>query len=235
MREVNGKGKDRLGKHGASEAHLPPETRYYGPEEDEIDLFELIRGLWRQKWVVVLTMAVFVIGAVVYLIKATPLYEITMQVRPGVTAYDNEGKEIRGWAVNDIVTFVKNGQYRPFLPEDLISGKKTIPTIEAKTTRRGNLATLLLYHPDPRKGEEVLSTLHSNLMAYYVDRGGDPQVALTKKGLSNRIKSLEDKLKRLRLVERVKIDMAIQALKEKAKMYSKKQDVFKKNRVGQRT
>lgn len=51
-------------------------------KDDEIDLLELIRGLWQQKLIIVLTTLVVGGGAVAYAVLATPIYEAKVFVQP---------------------------------------------------------------------------------------------------------------------------------------------------------
>ncbi|MGE8439384.1 MAG: LPS O-antigen chain length determinant protein WzzB [Pseudomonas palmensis] len=50
--------------------------------DDEIDLVELMRGLWQQKWLIVLTTILVSGAAVVYALTATPVYEAKVFVQP---------------------------------------------------------------------------------------------------------------------------------------------------------
>ncbi|MNJ37821.1 Chain length determinant protein [compost metagenome] len=50
--------------------------------DDEIDLFELLGGLWRQKVLIVLTAAIVTGCAVAYALLATPIYEAKVVVQP---------------------------------------------------------------------------------------------------------------------------------------------------------
>lgn len=50
--------------------------------DDEIDLFELLGGLWKQKLLIILTAAIVTGGAVAYALLATPIYEAKVVVQP---------------------------------------------------------------------------------------------------------------------------------------------------------
>ncbi|WP_027950386.1 Wzz/FepE/Etk N-terminal domain-containing protein [Haliea salexigens] len=50
--------------------------------DDEIDLFELVVGLWRRKWVVLAVIAVALALAAAYLLLTTPVYESSARLRP---------------------------------------------------------------------------------------------------------------------------------------------------------
>lgn len=50
--------------------------------DDEIDLFELLGGLWKQKLLIILTAVVVTGGAVAYALLATPIFEAKVVVQP---------------------------------------------------------------------------------------------------------------------------------------------------------
>ncbi|MET3053293.1 Wzz/FepE/Etk N-terminal domain-containing protein [Pseudomonas alkylphenolica] len=50
--------------------------------DDEIDLFELLGGVWKQKILIILTAAIVTGGAVAYALLATPIYEAKVVVQP---------------------------------------------------------------------------------------------------------------------------------------------------------
>lgn len=50
--------------------------------DDEIDLFELLGGLWKQKLLIILTAAIVTGGAGAYALLATPIYEAKVVVQP---------------------------------------------------------------------------------------------------------------------------------------------------------
>ena len=45
------------------------------PYSDEIDLFELIADLWKEKWIIISTTLIAGIIAVAYALLATPIYQ----------------------------------------------------------------------------------------------------------------------------------------------------------------
>ena len=85
--------------------------------EDEIDLFQLLETLWRQKVVIGLSVLVFVLCALGYIgfktitaSKSGPLYEVKMEIRPGITHYSDAGFKapVRGWTIDDIISWIQH-------------------------------------------------------------------------------------------------------------------------------
>lgn len=58
---------------------LPPQPAW---ADDEIDLFELVAGLWQRKWIVLGVTSGFLALAIIYLLLTSPVYESETQLRP---------------------------------------------------------------------------------------------------------------------------------------------------------
>ncbi|MFK9096645.1 LPS O-antigen chain length determinant protein WzzB [Pseudomonas guariconensis] len=56
--------------------------RLSGRDEDEIDLLELMEGIWRQRLLIVVTTAIVMVVAVSYAFIAKPIYEVKAFVQP---------------------------------------------------------------------------------------------------------------------------------------------------------
>lgn len=52
------------------------------PHSDEIDLFELIADLWKEKWIIISTTLIAGVIAVAYALLATPIYQSQAEVLP---------------------------------------------------------------------------------------------------------------------------------------------------------
>lgn len=65
---------------------------------DEIDLFELVQNLWAQKWLIIGITAVITAIALLYALKATPIYETSARITPPSES------DIAGFDVGRIIT-----------------------------------------------------------------------------------------------------------------------------------
>gem|GEM_PF-1284404 len=206
----------------------PPHGLEYAPD-DEIDLFQLLEHLWRQRLMVVFTVAASLACAVFYLLLATPLYEVNMQVRPGVTAYGEEG-EARRWSIDDIVAWVRQQQYRNLLKNSSSSGGD-VPTIKAERQGDASAVTLSLAHPDPEYGREFLQNVFNRWVHHYVEAGHDPQIALARKQLEKDVQGLEDQLEHLESVTLPNLRMDIEERKERIKIQTHAIDLVEERRA----
>lgn len=75
---------------------------------DEIDLFELVGAVWRQKVILLVTACVVFAAALVYAMTATPLYEAKASVGPpsqndiAQLNYGREGGNLKPFSVKDV-------------------------------------------------------------------------------------------------------------------------------------
>lgn len=73
---------------------------------DEIDLFELVQNLWAQKWLIIGITAVITAIALLYALKATPIYETSTRITPPSES------DIAGFDVGRIITEASIGDSR---------------------------------------------------------------------------------------------------------------------------
>ncbi|WP_148045788.1 hypothetical protein [Desulfosoma caldarium] len=95
------------------------------------------------KYVVIgIGMALAVAGFYVW--KATPLYAVKMLVRPGITAFDETGREIRSWNVGDVMDFFREDANRAFLPKS--GPSQEFSTLHSAQGRSATTVTLTIDH-----------------------------------------------------------------------------------------
>jgi len=184
----------------------------YAPE-DEIDLYELFGRLWSQRLLIVAIVLICIMGGVAYLFTATPVYEVTMQIRPGVTGYTKDSPT-RGWEIEDIVDWFREGQYRALLTSARATDNP-YPRIVAERTRRSNTVTLKLFSPDPGAGKTLLSSLYASMIRFYATEGNDPQIAMTRASLEHSIQDLREQLKMVDTVDAAEAEVEIAELKSR--------------------
>jgi capsular polysaccharide biosynthesis protein len=217
---------------GITAPHVPPYGyAAYEPYEEEVDLLELLDTLWQRKWIVVLTALVCVGAAVAYLFTATPQYRISMQVRPGITAYDKDGP-IRGWTPDDIASWINNEQYRIFFPVELLSKEEEeIPEVKGQKARESNNITLTLLYPDPETGKKILERLYGNTVDYYANKGGDPQIQLTRLGFEKQIQELLDNKYRIEKIVAQELESSIKEHKDQIQLHQEEIEKVSKKKA----
>lgn len=174
---------------------------------NEIDLFDLVQGLWERRLLIVLCMIISLAAGLAYIFLATPLYKISMQVRPGITGYGTDGTPLQGWSISDIAAWINDDQYRLVLENS--AGSTFEGTKIEATPGSKDVLLIYLYDSNPAKGREILSTLFLNWVSRYVHEGGDNMIRLGLDQLEKNISTKTAELKSLDEVKGKKIDMQI--------------------------
>lgn len=202
-----------------------------GGYDDEIDLFELFIALWRQKFLIAGVTLACVAAAVVYLLTATPLYEVNAQIRPGITAYDDE-KPVYGWSVEDIQAWIKDGYYQPYA---LAAWDRpgAPPKVTSRGSRNGQFVTLSLRTANIEDGKRLLQEILEHWVRDYAG-GTDTRIQATARGFQQEISRLQDQVKSIQEVEAKELDNRIaERTREMKTIEQKIQMVKEQQRVQQ--
>ncbi len=131
----------------------PPREVYCA--EDEIDLLELIKPLWKQKLMILAITILATVTAVVLVLRATPLYRIYTQFKPGIYRWDAKGTPIAYLKAADLKNLLTSGVFETYF-EQSYAGKKE-PKIEARTDRGGSQVSATIFWPDREKGKQIMA------------------------------------------------------------------------------
>ena len=186
--------------------------------ENEITPLQLFDILWGQKVVILLTILVFLAGALADIFLTTPLFEVKMQIRPGITQYeDNFKKPARSWTVDDIVAWINSQYYRPLFPSDG-NEKEALPRSIRATKAGTQMVTLSLLAADPKAGQAVLDRIMTAWVQHYVSQGNDQSMAAARLSLKQAIQSLEDQKRQVDEVEEKNLELNIKERQRKVKV-----------------
>lgn len=186
------------------------------PEDDVIDLSQILTTLTEQKWVIAGFVAACFIAAAAYVFTATPLYRATLILRPGSIA--NKAQ----WKVEDIKKWFDENNYASIFPRELLGPKESLPKIRAMLTRGSNFVTAELLYPDKDKGTAILSALYDNFQKFYVEEGRDPAVIAEKMALQKQIDDMVFQLETIDAVQLPSLNLEIRQKMQSA-------DILRKN------
>ncbi len=139
--------------------------------EDEIDLLELIRPLWRQKILIAAITFLTIVAAVVLVLQVTPSYRIYAQLKPGICRWDNKDNPIPCLKTTDLKSLLTGGIFDTYAAK-IGLGDKT-PEIETASNRRGDQLTAHFFWPDQAEGKKI--------MAGFIDFLNDPDSGTNRK------------------------------------------------------
>ncbi len=196
--------------------------------DDEIDLRDIFRILADHKKIFFGITVSCLFLATVYIVVATPLYEIKMQIKPG----------LKGWAKADIVSWLHEKQYVNLFPDPDKKTLKMLSTLKYKDDRKATIVTLSLYWPDPKDGKTFMNEFTARWTNYYPKKFPNENIVLAKKNLEQEIDELEQQLKNMdkigimklknRIAEKIRlIDLKRNDIEITKKEIEKQKDLLK--------
>ncbi|SFM81130.1 Wzz/FepE/Etk N-terminal domain-containing protein [Thermodesulforhabdus norvegica] len=207
--------KDQISKSTNLEGKETQSSDYV--EDYEIDLYDLLLVLWNQKLIIFGVMLVSLVAGFVYILLASPLYEITMQVRPPMVG------PYKGWSTEDIRRWIEEDQYFNLLGE--LPAKPEQIKIRASVQRGSSIVKWTLLYPDPTEGKQILNSVYEKAYQFYILKNGDTSAAQVKSNLEKEIQDLETELSSIDLVELPNLEVMITRKIEQQKVLEKIIDV----------
>ncbi|MBU8871597.1 MAG: hypothetical protein KOO60_12095 [Gemmatimonadales bacterium] len=150
-----------------------------GGEMISISLPEFLNIFFKGRLLILAITALGVVAGLVYGGLATPLYLGSVQVRPGVVSYNEEGHPIRGWALKDVSQWFERARFWDDMKHlEEFKDDEIAPIIEAEFiptglqwTPGGNIITLNNLSPSQERSQVVLE--HAIASFNRQAKGGD--------------------------------------------------------------
>lgn len=140
------------------------ESVHYPEPGDEINLADLLRVLWKWKWLIVIGTLVIVASTVAFVYQLPRVYEVSAVIEPGLAGINDRGDRLYLDNVDNITSKINERTYNRKIAEELKLEPEEWPVWpKAKTDRRtkSNIARITLESPMDQadRGKEVLSSL----------------------------------------------------------------------------
>ena len=90
-----------------SEIELQPYETY----QDEIELIDLLKVLWKWKYLIIAGTLAFGVLAAVISTNMSKIYEVKMVVAPGLLKIDDNGKRLYIDSIKNIKTMIESGTF----------------------------------------------------------------------------------------------------------------------------
>jgi len=139
--------------------------------EDEIELMDYLKVLWKWKYLILVGTLVCVIGAAVVSLNMTKVYGINTIVQPGLLKATDDGKILYIDSAANIKALIDTKAFNGRVMKDVkFSGKAEAPdTADLKVTiPKGSHALDVLYEtPDVDAGLQIVNNLNNALLARY--------------------------------------------------------------------
>jgi len=173
---------------------------------------EFLKTIWRHRYLIVLATGASVFLAAVYCFFATPLYLITCQVRPGITAFDHDGNAKRSWSPKDIKTyFSSKANWKA------AAGPTELDKLPRKinTNVSGSIIEMKLYFKDPEMGKTLVNKMLKKLNSQ--NTNANLQMILSRKVVKQRLDQAIQRKKELS-INRDKLNSEISKIQNKIKL-----------------
>lgn len=137
-----------------------------GHYEDEIELIDILRVIWKWKYLILVGTVVCGLAAAIVSSKMPKIYRINMSLRPIVLKINEEGKNIYFDSAENIKVLIEGGDYNDEI-NNIKSSKKNLPTLKKfKVTipKRTNIIKISYETQSPDEGITILNLLSKTLL-----------------------------------------------------------------------
>ena len=141
--------------------------------EDEIELIDLLRVIWKWKYLIIGGTVVCALAAVIISFYMQPIYQISMVLKSGINKVDVGGKRVYLDSVEDFKTLIEGELLFKVLDHSKIRNKKgVLSSGEYKITAdtKTNTLNILYESADKEEGIENLIYLSNMLSENYENR-----------------------------------------------------------------
>jgi len=143
----------------------------YDPYEDEIELMDLLKVLWKWKYLIIIGTLVCAIGAAVVSLSMTKVYGITAILQPGMLKVTEDGKMVYIDTPENIKTVIETGALNGRVLKDVqFPGVEEQPTsVEFKVTLPKNSNAIEVTYETPHLdiGMRIMRNLTDGLLDRY--------------------------------------------------------------------
>ncbi len=155
----------------------------------------LLNILFRGRWIIVVCTVLGLIAGIGYGIVVKPLYRSSVQIRPGIVAYTENGGPLRGGIREDIVNFFQSSLYwQDMREEPRFADMKAPPVILAQFVPSaiqfmagGEVITLTNLSTDPGRAVSILECAVKSFNHQGFSDSLSSDLHLTKKGIEVRM------------------------------------------------
>ena len=122
------------------ESGQQPYQQNYQYQEDEINLIDYLRVLWKWKWLIIAGTLICAVAAAVISLQMPEIYEVSTVIEPGISGIDNKGKFIYIDSVANISGKINGGIYDRRIEEALrLDPLKTGVKFKSAVVKKANV------------------------------------------------------------------------------------------------
>ncbi|MCF8082894.1 MAG: hypothetical protein K9M96_07350 [Deltaproteobacteria bacterium] len=157
------------------EDHRPidPDAHRYDYYEDEIELMDLLKVIWKWKYLILAGTLLCAVGAALMSLNMTKVYRIDTVISPGVVKVEQSGNIIHIGSAPEIKSLIETGALNGRVLKRLEApNPEALPkslNFQSKTPKGGNELEISYETANPELGLQVLSELNQLLVEKYRD------------------------------------------------------------------
>ena len=158
----------------------------------------LLNILFRGRWIIAALTALGLLAGIGYGIVVKPLYSASVQIRPGIVAYTEQGGPIRGWVREDLVHYFESSLFWKEMKEDeRFEGMEAAPIVRAEFVASaiqfmagGDIITLTNLDTDQARSGAILECAMASFNKQGFRDTLSSDLNLTRKGIEVRMRGI---------------------------------------------
>ena len=189
-----------------------------GEHENEIELIDYLKIIWKRKWLIIIPTVLCAISAGVISFLLPQKWEIDALIQPSKFIVQTEGGQFEEIVVVDpkqITGQINEAAYNNLIATELNLDIRKFPKLRAETLQDTNLVRVSLKEEDIEKAKLILHSLFNHLKGQL-----DEKVNIEMKGIDSQIKSHE--------IENFRIEGEIKANKNKLNIIKQRKKEIEK-------
>lgn len=151
--------------------HVDPESGKFEYYEDEIKLIDLLKVIWKWKYIIIAGVFFCAIGAATVSLSMTKIYGITMVLQPGMLKVTNAGKIIYIDSPQNIKALIDTGGLNGQVLKDIqFPDQKDVTTsLEFRVTipKKAKALEVVYETPYPEIGKQMMKNMSEGLSERY--------------------------------------------------------------------
>ena len=141
--------------------------------EDEVELMDYLRVMWKWKWLIVLGAFVCAVAAGAMSFWAPKVYRFDMLVEPGILTVERGGKNVYIDSSENMEAIIDAGTFNKEILRNIDGPKNNLPQtlkFNVRTPRRANVVKVSYETSDVERGLRILEELGVVLLKKYAER-----------------------------------------------------------------